>query len=188
VSTQAIAQPVPRTAFVAVASAIAGAVAILAVVGVMHLTAGTPHAAAARVYTAPGHAFQIGVPTGWIALRGNDLSRVPGSPAAVLRRSDGRGIVIVRRISALKGDLRTVARELTAQLKRTVPGFRLVSARLGSVRAGGAFLYTFVRGTTAQSLAVTRLGGTTYRIDSLVPAGSADAARQAGAIAGSFGP
>jgi hypothetical protein len=96
--------------------------------------------------------------------------------------------VIVRRTGALRGDLRAVARGLTAQLDARVPGFRPVSARLGSVRAGGAFLYTFVRGSSAQSLAVTRVGGATYRIDSIVPAGSADAARQAGAIAASFGP
>jgi hypothetical protein len=168
---------------VAVCSAIAGAVALLAVIGAVHLANGGGSAASDAV-----PAFHITVPAGWTALRGDALARVPGSPAAVLRRFDGHGVVIVRRTGALSGDLRTVARGLTAQLKARVPGFTLVSARLGSVRAGGAFLYTFVRGSSAQSLAVTRIGGATYRIDSIVPAGSADAARQAGAIAASFGP
>jgi hypothetical protein len=183
-----LAQPLPRTGLVAICSAIAGAVALLAVIGAVHLANGGPQASSAsqHVFTASG--FRIAVPTGWTALRGADLARVPGSPAAVLRRADGHGVVIVRRTAALSGDLRTVARGLTTQLKARLPGFRLVSARLGSVRAGGAFLYTFVRGSSAQSLAITRVGGATYRIDSIVPAGSADAARQAGAIAASFGP
>ncbi|MEA2169402.1 MAG: hypothetical protein QOF76_2702 [Solirubrobacteraceae bacterium] len=182
-----LAQPLPRTGLVAACSAIAGAVALLAAIGAVHLAnAGHKSSGSARVFAAPG--FQIAVPDGWSALRGETLARVPGSPAAVLRRADGHGVVIVRRTGALSGDLRKVAGGLTARLKATVPGFRLVSARLGSVRAGGAFLYTFVTGSSAESLAVTRIGGTTYRIDSVVPAGSADAARQAGAIAASFGP
>ncbi len=105
----------------------------------------------------------------------------------MLRRADGRGVVIVRRTGALSGDLRAVARGLTRGSRRRVPGFRLVSARLGSVRAGGAFLYTFVRGRAPEP-GGHKVGGATYRIDSVVPAGSADAARQAGAIAASFGP
>jgi hypothetical protein len=114
---------------------------------------------------------------------------VRGSSSALLRRSDRRASVTVRRIPALDGDLRTVARELTVRLKRQVPGFRLVSARLGRVRAGGAFIYTFVRaGGAAQSLTVTKVNGATYRIDTLVAAGSPDAAREAGSAVGSFGP
>jgi hypothetical protein len=181
------AQPLPRTALVALGSAVAGAVAILAAIGALHLGGGgSPDAGSSQVFTGSG--FSLSVPDGWTALRGHDLAAVPGSPLAVLRRADGHGVVIVRQTSALSGDLRTVARRLTAQLKARVPGFRLVSARIGSVRAGGAFLYTFARGSSAQSLAVTRVGAKTYRIDSIVPAGSAGAARQAGAIAASFGP
>jgi hypothetical protein len=178
---------------VAAASAAFGAMLVLALVGATHLAGGTSAShggwGGARVYTAPGHAFSIAVPAGWSALSGDALMRVPGSPAAVLRRSDGQGAVIVRRIPAIAGDLRTVARQLTVELKRRVPGFRLVSARLGHVRAGGAFLYTFVRGNgAAQSLSVTTVRGATYRIDSIVAAGLPDAARQAGAAVGSFGP
>jgi hypothetical protein len=144
---------------------------------------------ASRGLGAPEHPFSITAPRGWTALHGDALTRVPGAPAAVLRRADGQGVVIVRRIPALSGDLRDVARELTAELRRQVPGFRLVSARLGRVRAGGAFLYTFVRGSgAAQSLTVTKVGGVTYRIDTVVPAGAPDAAREAGAAVGSFGP
>lgn len=192
-TTPGLALPSGRTGLVAAASAALGAMLVLALVGAVHIAGGTGAARGSsggeRVYTAPGHAFSIAVPTGWSALRGDTLARVPGSPAAVLRRSDGQGAVIVRRIPALAGDLRTVARQLTVELKRRVPGFRLVRARLGRVRAGGAFLYTFVRaGGAAQSLAVTTVRGATYRVDSIVAAGLPDAAREAGAAVGSFGP
>jgi hypothetical protein len=188
VSFQGYAHPLPRqrsTGFVAALSALAGAVALLAVIGAVHLAGGPDSSAAApRTLTGAGDTFRIAVPDGWTAVRGTD----PGAPAAVLRRPDGHGLVIVRRSGAVSGDLRTVARSLTTKLRTQLPGFKLVGARLGSVRAGGAFLYTFVRGKTAQSLAITRVNGVTYRIDSMVTAGSPDAARQAGAIVASFGP
>jgi hypothetical protein len=180
-----------RTALVAVGSALAGGLAILAVIGLVRLVGGTTERGASHTYSAPGHAFSIGVPDGWSALNGAQLARLPDSPAAVLRRADGHGVVIVRRTGALSGNLRAMAIGLTTELRSRIPGFRLVSARLGRVRAGGAFLYTFVRGvsgTTAQSLALTRVRGITYRIDSVVRGDAPDAARQAGAIVASFGP
>jgi hypothetical protein len=183
-------QAARRTGVVAGVSALAGALAVLAVLTVVGLAGGSASrpATGPGVYSAEGHAFTIGVPAGWSALHGVELARVPGAPAAVLRRADGRGLVIVRRTGAVSGDLRGIARGLTAQLERRLPGFRLVGARIGRVRAGAAFVYTFVRGGTAQSLAVTTVGGATYRIDSVVPAGSPGAARQAAAAVSSFGP
>jgi hypothetical protein len=194
VTTEAFTGPLPRafrsTAFVAVASALAGGLAIVAVIGFVHLLSGSTGQQAAHIYTAPGHAFSIAVPQGWTALPSTQVAKVPGSPVALLRRADGRGLLVVRRTAAVQGDLRAVARTLTSDLSRRFAGFRLVSARLGRVRAGGAFLYTFVRGArgTVQSLAVTRIGGKTYRIDSVVPGDAPDVARQTGAIVGSFGP
>lgn len=179
-----------RTAALAAASALLGALSLFAVIGLVSLLSGSGDRAASHTFTAEGKAFAIGVPVGWTALRADRLAALPGSPAAAIRRGDGRGLVIVRRTGAVSGDLRTVATSLTSQLRARIPGFRLVGARLGRVRAGGAFLYTFVRGTggAAQSLAITRVAGVTYRIDSVVAGDSPDAARQAGAIVGSFGP
>jgi hypothetical protein len=179
-----------RIAPVALVSALAGALAILSAIGLVRLLAGQDDTAAASTYTAPHHAFSIAVPAGWTALSGAALARIPGAPAAVLRRRDGRGLVIVRRTGALRADLRVVARSLTTRLRARFAGFRLIGARLGRVRAGGAFLYTFARGpqSVAQSLALTRLGGTTYRIDTVVAGTAPDAAREAGTAVGSFGP
>jgi hypothetical protein len=188
-SSLALGRPLSRALLVVVGSALAGGLATLAVIGLVRLASGSDHAAAsARVYSPPGHAFSIGVPRGWTALSDDRLARVPGSPAAVLRRSDGHGTVIVQRTGDLRGDPRQVARGLTAELTRRMPGFRPIGARVGRIRAGGAFLYTFARGGTAQSLTVTNVHGVTYRIDTVVPAGANDAAREAGATVGSFGP
>lgn len=183
-------QAARRTALVALGSALAGGLAILALIGLVNLAGGSGDSPPAHTYTAPGHAFSIAVPSGWRTLSGAELARVQGGAAAVLRRSDGRGVVVVRRTAAVRGDLRAVAVALTADLRSRFAGFRLVSARLVRVRAGGAFLYTFVRGAsgTAQSLAITRVRGITYRIDSVVRGDSPDAARDAGAIVASFGP
>jgi hypothetical protein len=194
VTTHALTRPLPRvlrsTAFVAAASALAGGLAILALIGVVRLLGGSNEQQSAHTYAAPDHAFSIAVPEGWTALPGTQVAKVPGNPAAVLRRGDGRGLLVIRRSAAVQGDLRAVARTLTADLSRRFAGFRLVSARLGRVRAGGAFLYTFVRGArgTVQSLALTRIGGNTYRIDSVVSGDAPDVARQTGAIVASFGP
>jgi hypothetical protein len=188
VSAQTVAQPLPRsTGKVAILSALAGAVAILALIGALHLAQGADgqqSPAAPTSFTGDSGAFHVAVPSGWSAVRATD----PGSPAAILRRPDGHGLVLVRRSGDISGDLRSMARSLTTDLRAQLPGFRLVSARLGRVRAGGAFLYTFVGNGKAQSLAVTRVHGVTYRIDSVVPAGSPDAAREAGAVVASFGP
>jgi hypothetical protein len=175
---------------VAVASALTGATAIIAVLGLVNLLGGSSDRPVARSFSAPGHAFTLTVPQGWTALRGTELAKVPSSPAAVLRRPDGRGVVLVRRILTVRGNLPTIAKDLTSELRHRFPGFKLVSARLGHVRGGTAFVYTFVRGTRGivQSLAITSVRGATYRIDSVVPGDAPDVARQTGAIVGSFGP
>jgi hypothetical protein len=192
--TQPLSGDGRRSAVVALTSALAGALALLAVIGLVRLALGGGAAAdgpaRATTFTAPGHAFALTVPKGWTALGGAELARVPNSPVAALKRADGRALVTVRRTAPVRGDLRATARGLTAELGRRLPGFRLVSARLGRVRAGGAFLYTFVRGAsgTAQILALTSVRGVTYRIDSVVPGNAPDAARDAGAVVASFGP
>jgi hypothetical protein len=185
----ALAAPLRRgTGFVAALSALAGAIVVLAAIGAVHLFGGAG-GAPSHARSTPDRPFSITAPRGWTALRTDAHARVPAAPVAFLRRDDGRGTVIVRRIPALSGDLRSVARDLTAQLRVQIPGFRLVGARIGRVRAGAAFLYTFARGNgAAQSLTVTKVHGATYRIDTVVPAGAPDAAREAGAVVSSFGP
>jgi hypothetical protein len=168
VTTHALARPLPRSLLVAIASALAGGLAALALIALLQ--------------TAPAHddaTFSLAVPHGWKLTR--------GPAAAVLRSPDGRATVIVRRTGELQGSLRTVARGLTARLSSRLPGFRLVGARVGRVRAGAAFVYTFARPGAAQSLTVAKIRGATYRIDTVVRAGSPGAAGAAAAAVSSFG-
>ena len=178
----ALPRLLPRSVLVALGAALAGGLAVLALLAAVRLFEGGSHAAGSQAVF-HGAGFSIGIPSGWRAARADGAD-------VMLRRTDGHGVVIVHRTGPVQGDLRVVARDLTTELRRQIPGFRLVSARLGRVRAGGAFVYTFVRGTSgaAQSLALTKVGGVTYRIDSIVPGDAPDAAREAGAIVASFGP
>ena len=168
-TTHAFARPLPRSLIVALGSALAGGLAALALI--------------ALVQTGPAHGgatFSMTVPHGWKLTR--------GPAGAVLRSADGRATVIVRRTGELRGSLRAVAHDLTARLATRVPGFRLVGARVGRVRGGAAFVYTFASRGAAQSLTVAKLYGATYRIDTVVQAGSPAAAEQAAAAVASFGP
>jgi hypothetical protein len=58
------------------------------------------------------------------------------------------------------------------------------------VRAGNAFLYTFVRTKqkTAQSIALVRVGRTNFTLDAVAASGDPRAAREVAAIVRSFGP
>jgi hypothetical protein len=167
--THALARPLPRTLLAAVGSALAGGLAALALIALVHTGPASGDAT-----------FSISVPHGWKLTR--------GPAAAVLRSADGRATVIVRRTGELHGSLRTVAHDLTARLASRVPGFRLVGARVTRVRAGAAFVYTFARPRAAQSLTVTKVRGATYRIDTVVRAGAPAAATAAAAAVASFGP
>jgi hypothetical protein len=172
VSAHALARSFPRTLLVALGSALAGGLAILALIALLPAGQSAAHN---PVYQTPE--FSISVPQGW---------KVVGD--GVLGRDDRSAAVIVRRTGKLHGGLRTIARDLTARLSARVPGFRLVGARVGHERAGAAFVYTFVRTGGVQSLTVANVRGATYRIDTVVRAGSPGAAREAGAAVGSFGP
>jgi hypothetical protein len=170
--THGLARPLPRSLLVALGSALAGGLAGLALLALVH--AGSAHERSAQ---AP---FSIAVPHGWKLTR--------GPAAAVLRSADGRATVIVRRTGELHGSLRTVARDLTAALAARLPGFRVLNARVSRIRAGAAFVYTFARRGAAQSLTIAKVRGATYRIDTVIRAGSPAAAADAARAVTSFGP
>jgi hypothetical protein len=162
----------------ALAVVLAGAVA-----GLVLRPDGEP--APARLRTA---AFSVVVPEGWRAVRPAELRAVPGTPVAMLRRADGRGVVVVRERPALAGNDRSLTRDLTAQLGRRFEGIKPVTARTVALPGGPAYVYTFARPSAGrvQSIAVAPRGGRTYTLDAVVGAGARDAAAQVGAILRSF--
>jgi hypothetical protein len=167
--------------------AVAGAGVLVVLAAVLLLRAGGDDHAPAR-FTAPGKAFSVVLPDGWRALDARELRAVPGVPAAVLRRADGSGVVVIRRRAALEGNRRSLTRELTAQIARRFRDVRPVTARTVKLTGGAAYVYTFARPTAGrvQSLAVAPRAGRTYTLDAVAGAGARDVAAQIGAIVRSF--
>jgi hypothetical protein len=130
--------------------------------------------------------FSVVVPDGWRAVDARTLRTLPGGAAAVLRREDGRGTVVVHRRPARAA--RPSARALTAALERRLGGVRPVRARTVALPGGPAYVYTFARPAagSVQSIAVAPRADRTWTLDAVTGAGAPDVAAQAGAILRSF--
>jgi len=167
----------------AVAVAVTGLVVALAL-----RSGGDRRASTPAQYAAADKAFSLVLPDGWRALSAAELRTVSGEPAAMLRRTDGRGVVVVRERPALAGNDRSLTRDLTAQLARRFASVKPVTARTVALPGGPAYVYTFARPTAGrvQSLAVVPRAGRTYTLDAVAGAGARDVAAQVGAILRSF--
>jgi hypothetical protein len=137
---------------------------------------------------ASGNRFTLSYPGGWTPLPREDVAALPGSPIAVVRRDDRRGIVIINRQRRVARDLAALSRQLDRRLKRRFSDFRKVSAKKVSVKAGPAFLYTYVRGRrgTVHSLLAVQTSSGGYTVNAVVRADARDVARQVGAMFRSF--
>lgn len=176
-----------RTALIVLVAALAGAAIA---VGVM-LAGSGGSSGPAKAKELRGPDFALAYPSGWAPLPADQLARVAGKPAAVVRRPDGKGVVIVRRKAAPRDQsLRSLTRGLTAGLERRFPDFSFVSSRVVRVRGGNAFLYTFLRtrAKTAQSIALVRVGEASFTLDAVAASGDQQAAGEVAAIVRSFGP
>jgi hypothetical protein len=165
--------------------AVAGTLAVVSLLG-----GDVDRRSNARVYTAPGKAFAIAHPASWRALPPSQLRGVPGAPALVLRSSDRKATIVVRR-SAAPADqpLSNLATQLTAELKKRFADFKPVAARVAQTRGGAGFLYTFARPKAGlvQSILVARAGRRIYSLYATAPAADPAIAREAGQILGTFG-
>jgi hypothetical protein len=190
-NSQVLAAPLPRTSrkrtlLSALLAALAGA-AITA--GMLVARDDAPAPAHAKELRADD--FALAYPAGWAPTRADELAKLPGRPAAIVRRTDGKGVVIVRRKAAPRDQsLKALTRDLSAGLEKRFDDFSFVSSRVARVRAGNAFLYTFVRTKqkTAQSIALVRVGNTNFTLDAVAASGDPRAAREVAAIVRSFGP
>jgi hypothetical protein len=189
-TTEALPSPlsVPRrrTSLVALLAALAGAAITVLIV----LASGASHDGPKRATEIRGGDFAMAFPAGWSAVTADRLVKLPGAPTAMVRRKDGHGTVVVHRKAAPKNQsLRTMTKDLTTQLKGRFADFRFVSARVVRLRGGNAYLYTFLRtrAKVAQSIAIVRVGKTSFTLDAVAAAGDASAAREVAAIVRSFG-
>ena len=191
-NSQVLAAPLPRTSRKrTLLSALLAALAGAAIAAGMLVATRDDAPAPAHAKELRADDFALAYPAGWAPTRADELAKLPGRPAAIVRRKDGKGVVIVRRKAAPRDQsLKALTRDLSAGLDKRFDDFRFVSSRVARVRAGNAFLYTFVRTKqkTAQSIALVRVGKTNFTLDAVAASGDPRAAREVAAIVRSFGP
>jgi hypothetical protein len=135
-----------------------------------------------------GAAFTVDRPAGWESASQEELDGLPGSPLAVLRQTDGTGIVIINTQPQTRASLPALAKELQTKLSQKINDFELVKSRIINLPAGQAISITYARTGkgTANTLVVAPAGGHVYTLNAVVPAGEEAAARDVAAIIDSF--
>ena len=186
-SSSADPTPAPRSRRRLVAAGAAALLIVVAAVATLLVTRSGSEDDTPR-FRAADRSFSVAVPQGWRALTDRQLDDVPTTPAAVLRRVDRRGLVVIRRQPALKRTSRPLTEDLTRRLRSRFKGFEPVGARTIRLSTGPAYVYTFARPKTGtvQSIAVAALPDRTYTLDAVTGAGATDVAAQIGAIVRSF--
>jgi hypothetical protein len=132
--------------------------------------------------------FTVTVPAGWRSLSPQELTTQPGSPVAVLQREDGNGVVTIHIEPGTNASNSQLAKRLEAELKRSIPDFKLVNSGTVKVQAGSALSISYARTKqgTANTLLVIPSSGRLYTLNAAVPAGQTVAAQGAGQILSSF--
>ena len=187
-TTTAASVRTSRTLAVSGAVLLAAAM-IVAVIAVLSVRSPEPKAAK-QVLRSQALGFSMSYGKGWNAVAPAALAKVDSQPAAMLRRADGRGLIVVRRTgSARMGNPRALATSMRSELARRFPDFRAVSARVVPIRSGSAFLFTFVRTRTrtVQTIALASLGTRTFQLEGIVPGDAPHVARETADILSSFG-
>ena len=133
--------------------------------------------------------FALSYPASWEVLPPARLRAGDPRPVAGLRRRDGRGVLTITVRGPIRGGIRSLVRSLPRELAARFEDFRLVRSRLVDVAAGPALSVTWVRersGRAQSTLVVPEGNRRSFALDTVLPAGARDAAREAGAIQRSF--
>lgn len=172
------------------AAALLAAAVVVAVIGVFSTREDHPKTNTKALHS-QALGFSLTYGKGWTPAPAATLANVPSKPAALLRRNDRKGLVTVRQTgSARMAQPRKLAIDMRRDLARRFPDFRAVSARVVPIRAGHAFLFTFVRtrSRVVQTIALAEVGKRTFQLEGIVPGDAPQAARETAAILSSFGP
>ncbi len=159
------------------------------VVAVLTLTGGDDDDGGDATVRGPsGNEFTLLRPEGWRELPAEERDQLPGDPLAVLHRGEGEGLLIVNASAQREKDLDKVNAQLNRRLRKEVPDFTNVGARVVRVKAGHALLYSYARSrkATAHTILVVPTDDRTYTLNAAVPAGADEAAREVGRILFSF--
>jgi hypothetical protein len=135
-----------------------------------------------------GHAFTLAKPAGWGEVAADQRQQLPGDPLLVLRHDEQKGLVLVNVQAGKVGNFDKQVRTLDRRLKKAIPDFRKVGARVVRVKAGRALLYSYARTKrgTAHTILVVPAKQRTYTLNGAVPAGSKKTAEDVGRILLSF--
>jgi hypothetical protein len=167
------------------ALAVLGGIAVAAV-SVFLLTRGGDETHAVR--GPAGNPFTVTQPSGWESLSPEQLQGLPRQPVAVLRETDGKGIVVINVNARTNANLSKLSGQLEARLSSKIPDFKLVKSHPVTVQAGRALSLSYARTKkgTATTLLVVPTSQGLYTLNAVVPAGQDDAARDAASILSSF--
>jgi hypothetical protein len=162
-----------------------GGFAVAAVV-VLLLTGGDDETGA--VQSAADNPFTVAQPSGWESLSPEQLQALPRQPVAVLRETDGKGIVVINVNARTNADLSKLSGQLEARLSNKIPDFKLVNSSTVTVKAGRALSLSYARTKkgTATTLLAVPTSRALYTLNAVVPAGQDAAAQDAASILSSF--
>jgi len=138
--------------------------------------------------TAGNETFKLSYPEGWRAVPKDKLRSLPGRPLAIVRRSDGKGYVILRKEKRAPTNFNAFSADLTRALDKRVPDFQRQSSRIVQLRAGKAFFYSYIRkrAGTVHTVVVVPAGNRSYAINTVSQGGSEKVARETARIILSF--
>lgn len=136
----------------------------------------------------PQTPFQLSYPAGWRKVPKAHLQKVETTPAAAIRRVDGRGLVTVTVRGPITISLDELRTGFADALSERFTDFELVTSTEMQVDAGlGIYTSWILRdeGRVQGNLTVP-VGANSYTLDAALPTGATDVAREVGAIFGSF--
>jgi len=167
------------------------AIVAAVVIGVIALTGGDDDDSSSggtTTLTGPDNEFTLQIPDGWSEVAADQREALPGDPLMVVQRDEQKGLVVVNVQPGKVKNFDAQVRTLDRSLKKAIPDFKKVGARVVEVKAGKALLYSYARQErgTASTILVVPAGDRSYSLNGTVPAGEKDAAREMGAILLSF--
>jgi hypothetical protein len=140
--------------------------------------------------TSKADAFKISYPDSWTPLSKSKLQSLPGHPLAVIKRKDGKGLVVVRREQgAPPRDLKTLGTTLGKQLKKRIPDLKLRSQKVVKLKTGPALFTSYIRkktGTVQSVVVVPASGKRVFTLNTVSRGGANDVARETGRMILSF--
>jgi hypothetical protein len=140
------------------------------------------------VHGPSGAPFTLTLPAGWASVPEDQLSSLPGSPLAVVQRTDGAGVVIINTQPPSNASLTALAKKVEKDLKKTIPDFKPIGTNTLNLEAGQAAVISYARteAGTADTLVVVPAGGRIYTLNAVIPGGDENAVKQAIGIIRTF--